>query len=207
MTKRLPQLLIAVSLVAALVLAAPLAAEASTLAGHEQAGIAKKKKCGKAKKKSKSSVDAAKKKKCSKKKKGKGQGKGNSGVGGGGQAKTDPAAQFRAALAGARLERVYSSSNLSSSGSERYNLCSDGSFSYHGESSTNYTFSTTDAQGTWQVVSAQFNAQGTAAQGVISYTSNNSSFPAGQAEITLVGANQAYLGQTEFQRTAGGAGC
>lgn len=208
MAARVARLLPASLLILALLVPAGLGAEAASAAssGDQPAAVSKKKKkkrCTKKKRKRGRSAIDSRRKKCSKKRK-----KGGTLPGGGGDGQTqDPVKRFTEALAGAKLERVYSNSNQTSSGSERYNFCSDGTFSYHGESFTQSSSSVTDAQGTWKIASAAFNSQGTAAEGKVPYTSNNSDFPAGEATVTLVGNNQAYIGETEFQRTAGGAGC
>jgi hypothetical protein len=103
------------------------------------------------------------------------------------------------------LSRYFGNTQLTQSGEEHFSFCSDGRLLYHYEQLTDYTSGVTDAQGTWQVKSAQFNAQGTMAEGVVAYTSHHPEVPAGEGKIVLAGTSQAFIGQQEYQRVP--AGC
>lgn len=116
-------------------------------------------------------------------------------------------ARFTELLTGSLLQTVSASSSGSSQSNGRYDFC-NGTFSYYGESIGQYTASTTSYNGTWEVKEAEFAPDGNSARARVAYTTNKpDEYPPGEVIVSLVGANQAYIDETEYQRTAGGASC
>jgi hypothetical protein len=226
--RRGPRLALALLAAVALLLAGTTIGEAAPAGGapagpsaaHAAKGKGKKK--AKHKKRRKKRCKPRKHKRCPKAKKPKPGTPGTSGLSKppvSGSAPTAPAgsgtvtgaaaiAQFTRALAGSQLTRY--KNTMYSSYSDQFSF-SCGTFTEHTESITTTdagsSSSVNDYKGTWKVVDAAVASDGSRGQARVDYTSNNPASTSGEVVVTLIGSNQAFLGDVEYGRSGGGAAC
>lgn len=126
-----------------------------------------------------------------------------------GQAAID---KFNEYLRGSVMTRVQAAANLSSQSTTRFSFCQGGgTFVYYRESIGNYTASTENAQATYRVTQAAFNAGNTMGEGIIEYQASPGDTqlgPSGQA-IMRLGSGIAWINSLdqEYQWQSGVAGC
>jgi hypothetical protein len=138
----------------------------------------------------------------------------------------DPVAEFTRLMSGSHLyhlnQTTPSSTGASSRTEDKVSICSGGSWSRYREHTgvSGYVYQS-QAQGTWKVEKAAFGkfqaADGSAvyrAEAQVAWSSSDPEDPAGPLIVNIVsaspdltGATRLYIGEAEFQRTAGGAGC
>lgn len=133
----------------------------------------------------------------------------------------DSIVRFRRAMTGSRFYSVQASTTSSGSSSteDAYDFC-DGTYAYRRDYSA-YSGNAYQKgwRGTWQVVEAKFNPEGTIGQARVAYTTeqfyayvnganDTSEQPppqSGEVIVTLVGQSQGYIGEQEFTRSASSA--
>ena len=126
-----------------------------------------------------------------------------------GQAAID---KFNEYLRGSVMTRVQAAANLSNQSTTRFSFCrGGGTFAYYRESIGNYTASTENAQATYRVTQAAFNADNSMGEGLVEYQASPGDTqigPSGQA-IMRLGSGIAWIGSLdqEYQWQSGAAGC